>query len=250
MRRGSGAPRLPEKSDFPLATLSIIPKVTVELAEVRLTHVVILLHEAGGSKESLKKFAWRLQNRRPDCAFVILQGSTLVPGKEKSYHWGDRQDDWNGGFLGASSLILKHVIESGLISVCGFGPRNVVLLGHGQGGMAALATVSACDGIELGGVVTIGGPMPTSIRPPSSAKIKTPFLILRGVHGGHDYSTLQLLRKSFIHVDISTIQDAIPEKPKDLEPLLEFFAHRLGGEEWTKQSILSLGEFLWRDFCC
>ncbi len=241
---GSGAPRLPTRDDFPPSISSIIvPRVTEKPVE----HVVVLLHDFGGNEETLETFAFRLRERQPETAFVLLRGLESVPTGNSGHNWADSHSDWDGGFSGVGRKILIDVIKTGLIVKCGFEPRGIVFLGHGQGGMAALATVAACHRLEFGGVITIGGPMPAYAQLPYNVKARTPALLLRRELGDINGCALQHLRDSFMSLDISTqpgVHDTIPEQQKEIEPLLDFFAHRLGREEWTKQAILSFGREL------
>lgn len=125
-------------------------------------------------------------------------------------------------------------------------PSNIMIIGHCQGGMAALATVASWDGVEFGGVISIGGPLPSYVQLPPTVKAKTPALILRTVSGNIHQSALQRIKTTFVTVDVETragAHDTIPDEPDALKPILEFFAHRFHREEWEKQAILSLGVF-------
>jgi len=238
---GNGAPRLPTPDDFPRSISTVVvPRATEKPVE----HVVILLHDFGGTEMTLETFAIRLRERQPETAFVLLRGLESVPTGNSGHNWADSQSDWDGGFSGVGRKILMDVIKTGLITNCGFEPRSIILLGHGQGGMAALATAAACHRLEFGGVITIGGPMPAYAQLPHNVKARTPALVLRRELGDINASALQQLRDSFVCLDISTqpgIHDIVPELQEEIEPLLEFFAHRLGREEWTKQAILTFG---------
>ena len=238
---GNGPSRLPTRDDFPRSmSLAVVPRMTEKPVE----HVVILLHEFGGTEETLEAFALRLRERQPETAFILLRGVESVPTGNSGHNWSDPGNDWNEGFSGAGRKILIDVIKTGLITNCGFEPRNIMLLGHGQGGMAALATVAACHTLELGGVVTIGGPMPAYAQLPHNIKARTPALVLRRELGDINAAALQQLRDNFVCLDVSTqpgVHVTIPERQEEIEPVLDFFAHRLGREEWTKQAILSFG---------
>lgn len=120
-----------------------------------------------------------------------------------------------------------------------------MILGHSQGGMAALAMVASYDGIELGGVISIEGSLPSYVQLPSTVKAQTPALILRAKLGEIDPPALQRIKDTFVTVDVE-IRDGPYDKKLDtadvLRPILDFFAHRFHREEWEKQAIVSFGE--------
>ena len=240
----NGVPRDPTQQDFPKSISSlVVPRVTEKPVE----HVVVLLHDFAGTEKTLESFAKKLRDRLPETAFVCLRGVAPVPTGNSGHNWADSSNDWSGSFSGAGRKILIDVVKTGLITKCGFQPRNIILLGHGQGGMAALATAAAFNKIELGGVITIGGPMPACAQLPENAKAKTPALVLRRDLGDIDAPALQRLRDNFVSLDVSTqpgVHNPIPEEQVEIKPLLDFFAHRLWREEWTQQAILSFGRKL------
>ena len=236
---GDSTPRLPKVSDLsPQFSINIVPKVPKE--GIGIEHVVILLHHYGGSESaesSLADLAWRLHELQRETAFVLLRGFSSVPIGNSGYHWADSKDD--GDFMRASDIILSDVIKSCLVSVCGFAPREIVLMGHGQGGMAALATAALWGGFELGGAISIGGPLPSYI----GTVAKTPVLVLGGNLGDLHPSAVQQVQNNFSCVDykIQGTHDTIPETEEEMKPIIEFIAHRLRREEWEKQAIISFG---------
>ena len=240
----NGVPRDPTQQDFPKSTsLTVVPRVTEKPVE----YVVVLLHDYAGTEKTLEPFAKKLRDRQPETAFVLLRGVAPVPTGNSGHNWADSSSDWSGSFSGAGRKILTDVVKAGLISECGFQPRNIILLGHGQGGMAALATVAAFDKIELGGVITLGGPMPVCAQLSENVKAKTPALVLRSELGDIDAPALKRLRDNFVSLDVSTqsgVDNKIPEEKAEIKPILDFFAHRLWREEWTQQAILSFGRKL------
>lgn len=123
-------------------------------------------------------------------------------------------------------------------------PSNIMILGHCQGGMAALAMVGLWDEVEFGGVISIGGPLPPDVQLPSAVKAKTPALILRAELGDINPSALNRIKETFVTVDVETREgahDTVPDQ-NALRPILDFFAHRFHREEWEKQAIVSFGE--------
>lgn len=202
------------------------------------------LHQQGGNEASLETLARRLKRALPKSAYLLIRGVEPVPSRSNGYHWADPQSEWDEGFLNASSRLLTVI--KGLISKCNIMPSNIMILGHSQGGMAALAMVASYDGIELGGVISIEGPLPSYVQLPSTVKAQTPALILRAkLLGDIDPSALQRIKDTFVTVDVGTrdgAHDTKPDTPDVLRPILDFFAHRFHREEWEKQAIVSFGE--------
>lgn len=107
--------------------------------------MLVLLHGLGDTCEAFANLG--RQMKLPETAVVALQGpSNLLdlPGK----HWGDDIIfdsttgvlDSDAGFQGSSKL-LEATIRDALIDKCGYKPSHIMLLGFGQGGMAALDAV-------------------------------------------------------------------------------------------------------------
>ncbi|KAL8647250.1 MAG: hypothetical protein Q9210_005670 [Variospora velana] len=241
---GDSTPRKPMTTDFahPLQ-VQVIPKYTKE--GINIKHVVVLLHGYGGTESSLDELASHLHGQHPETSFVLLRGPEPVSTPNSGYHWADRSDEGDGPFVN-SEEILTQMIKSSLIDTCGFYPRNILLMGHGQGGMAVLATAALWEDIELGGAVSIGGPLPSYARSASFSKIKTPALVVGGNLGDLTPFALERIKNSFSTVDTcilpdthDTVHDTVPDTDQSRKPLLEFFAHRLRQEEWKKQAVIS-----------
>ena len=218
----NGLPRFPQRKDFPGLPLQIVKGVIDE--EVR--NCVILMYNNSKAKPSLHELALRLQKEQRDSVFLLL---------------GALQ----GGSNDNIGKTLLDVINN-LIARLGFLHRNIIILGHRQGGSDALAAVALREKIEFGGVISIGGAMPALTPPKSIKKAKTPALILSGELGGIKESDIQQIKERFAYVESDirrTSNDDIPEA-EDIGILLDFFAHRLRDEEWTKQAVISLGKLL------
>ena len=148
------------------------------------------------------------------------------------------------GFLKESATILADAFKNGLIAKCHFPPRNIIILGHCHGGTAALATAASWDEVELGGVISVGGVMPAFTT--SAIKAKTPALILSGALGNINDAALRQIKEHFTYVESDIRRPSNDDIPKaeNLGILVDFFAHRLRGEEWTKQAVISFGRRL------
>lgn len=239
--KSNGSPFLPTKADFS-SSLSLI--ISQHEVDEPVEHIVIYLHQLGENEASLQTLAQSLKRRLPRSAYILIRGVEPVPSGGSGYQWADSQSQWDERYLNASRSLLTKVIKDVLISKCNFIPSNIMILGHCEGGMAALAMVALWEGIEFGGVISIEGPLPSHVQLPSTVKAKTPALILRAVFGDIVPSALQRIKDTFMTVDVETREEAIAAIPdtNTLGPILAFFAHRFHREEWEKQAIISIGE--------
>lgn len=229
--------------------MEILPPII----DVDVRNIVIMLYDDSKTGSSLHSLALRLQKELPESAFILLQASQSSSSDtagEPYGHQGEAQENaFDTGFLKESRTLLVDVIKNGLIAKCRFSARNIILLGHCNGGTTALATAASWEKIEFGGVISIGGAMPAYIPQISSSKANTPALILSGAAGNINDTALEQIRENFTYVEPDirrSSNDKIPEA-EDMKSLLEFFAHRLKGEEWTKQSVISFGKRLHRN---
>ena len=233
-----GGPRTPQRTDFPPSlSVSIVAPTTDEVE-----HCIVLLHHSEGNEESLSGLAKCLRRDLAESAFVMIRGFQAVGGGDRGYHWADAP--WEPKSFRDSTDILNQVIRKVLISRCSFQLRDIVVLGHGEGGMAALAAVASWQGSELGGVVSIGGAMPDYVRLELDVRAETPALVIGGALGEITPAALQLIQESFAYTDTDVRDgehDLIPETKEQLKPLCDFFAHRLRREEWNKRAVISCG---------
>lgn len=237
-----GPPRTPVRDDFPPAlSMKIIdPIKTVE-------NCIILMHNSTNNEASLESHAQKLKNKQPESAFILLRGLQPIEHGNSGYHWADADGTVDEGFIKTSRVILEIIIQNVLMAKCSFHPRDIVVLGHGQGGMAALAATASWNCIEFGGVVSFGGPMPGYVQLPFAVKAKTPALIYGGACGDIKPTALQQIQENFSFTDHHVLpsgQHKVPLSDEEMTPLLEFFAHRLKREEWKRQAVISLGKNL------
>lgn len=250
-------PRLPTPTDFPpTLTLTITPPPPSTSTP---SNALVLLHGLGDTHHPFTTLSQRLS--LPETVCISLQAPTPLPFSLPGFHWGDDiifdqrsgNMDIDTGFVKAVKM-LTGVVE-GLTKECGFRAREVLMFGYGQGGMAALAVVASLEE-ELAGVVTIGGPVPSSTMtststsststtpgpststasstsPPPTAKSKnrTPILALGG-------SSQTLLTPSAI-TNLKTVYefveykkwpragDSMPRNREEMLPIMEFFSRRL-----------------------
>ena len=239
-----GPSRIPVRTDFPRAlSMTIVPPVKP------VENCIILMHNLTNNETSLESHAQILQSKQPESAFILLRGLQPIEPGNSGYHWADTNGAVDEGFINTSRVILEDIIQDGLMAKCSFHPRDIVVLGHGQGGMAALAAIASWNCIEFGGVISFGGPMPGYVQLPLNVKAKTPALVYGGARGDITPAALQQIQGNFSFTDHYTPpsgHDTVPLSDKEIAPLLGFFAHRLGREEWKRQAVISLG----KNLCC
>lgn len=241
----SGASTSPSDDSFKNLSLEfVLQKFPAHLKNRRASKIILLLHDYGGNQSSLKDFAEE-HLKEPDTLYVLLRGIRALAENDQ-YHWADSDQFPGGSFLEATNTIGELIVE-GLIKKHNIPPRSIVLLGHGQGGMVALSLATSWDRTELGGVITIGGPLPEHFTLPSRANVLTPALVLGGTLGNVNATAEKRIRDFVMHVDVHLIPDIKDRLPQSGDQtsifmLKEFFAHRLWRKEWEQPSVLTLGK--------
>lgn len=252
--------RMPQSSDFPpTIKLSITPPPP---SSSRPTNILILLHGLGDSHTAFTQLG--KQFALPETACLAIQGPSPLPFDIGGFHWGDDitfdqasgQMDLDTGLVQTSKTLGQDVIQNGLIGKCGYRPREIVLFGLGQGGMAALAAATSLGpAVELGGVVSLGGPAarqtsPSTFTSTSSAagadgKSLTPVLILGGSSGTEvTRSGLDTTKAAFRHVEYHKWQragDGMPVNREEMLPIMRFFARRLRSQQGVPGGSVELG---------
>jgi len=238
--------RLPVSNDFPPHLhLTITPPP----ANGQPVNVLILLHGLGDTNGSFTRLGGQLA--LPETCCVSLRGLTPLPFELGGFHWGDdimfdpadEGIEYDTGFAKAMKTVGQNVIEDALVKKCGYQPREIMLFGLGQGGMAALA-IAASMPAELAGVVSVGGSSPTSVQP-RLEKSRTPVLLLGG-------SSKTLVTRSVvdglkgIYSDAeyhrwSKIGDGMPQNREEMLPIVRFFSRRLRSRKGVPQGSLQIG---------
>ncbi|MCJ1287884.1 hypothetical protein MMC26_007236 [Xylographa opegraphella] len=241
--------RLPTTSDFSShVDLTITPPPPSQAP----VNVLILLHGLGDTNNSFTTLGKQLA--LPETACISLQGPTPLPFDLGGFHWGDDiifdqatgQMEFDTGFS-KITRILTSLLET-LVHKCGYQPREIILFGFGQGGMATLATAASFDA-ELGGIVSIGGPLPSSLIAASStspSKSKTPVLVL----GGSSKTLItpdavSRLGSRFHYVDYKKwpdkVADGMPRNRNEMLPLMQFFSRRLRSRAGVPEGSVEIG---------
>lgn len=155
--------------------------------------------------------------------------------------------DFDTGFEKVRKVIGELVIQESLIEKCGYQGREIFLLGFGQGGMAAIAVtafLSSLASCELGGVVSIGGPLP-STTDAASKTAKTPVLILGGSSNSlitaSNVTRLKNVFESVEHRQWSKAGDGMPSNREQMLPIMQFFASRLRSRRGIPEGSVEVG---------
>ena len=237
---------IPCQANFPTSlVLSITPPSPLSPLA---TNVVILLHGLGDTSVSFTNLGKQLA--LPETTCISLQAPTPLPFDLGGFHWGDDitfdqatgQMDFDTGFTKAVTLIKQDVIEDGLVSRCGYKPRDIMLFGFGQGAMAALATAASMTE-ELGGIVSVGGPLPSSSA--SAKSIRTPVLVLGGSSSTLiTRSNLDKLKAAFQCLEYQKWDrpaDNMPRNRVEMLPIMRFFARRLRSRAGVPEGSIEVG---------
>lgn len=154
--------------------------------------------------------------------------------------------DFDTGFTKSTRLIKEKIIKDVLIGQCGYRAREIMLFGYGQGGMAALAAAaSLATQEELGGVISIGGPLPLSVSTVMPGKLKTPVLILGGSSNSLvTSSAVARLKDVFENVEYKPWKksgDGMPTNRDEMLPIMQFFARRLRSRRGVPEGSVEVG---------
>ncbi|KAI9780509.1 MAG: hypothetical protein M1835_004469 [Candelina submexicana] len=242
--------RLPAASDFASwLQLAIIPPPASQAP----TNILLLFHGLGDTNSSFTSLGQNLS--LPETACISLQAPTPLPFDLGGYHWGDDiifdqtsgKMDVDTGFEKVKKVIGDEVIQKGLVGQCGYQTREIFMLGFGQGGMAALAaaaSLSSSASLELGGVVSIGGPLPSTIDA-ASKTAKTPILILGGSSNSlitaSNVTRLKGVFESVQYKQWSKAGDGMPSNPEQMLPIMQFFASRLRSRKGVPEGSVEVG---------
>lgn len=204
----------------------------------------------------------------PETACISIKAPEPLPFEASSFHWGGDvifdntvgTIDPDGGFTKVVPRLVKEVIEDTLIRKCGYQSRELMLFGFGQGGMVALSTagrslvsrigwttltrVSVSMEKELGGVISVGGPLPSEAPASLSPKRKTPVLVCSGNDSPWVTSSAEdKLKAVFESVQLNRYKrsgDTMPRNRDEMYPIMQFFARRLKSSAGVPQGSVEL----------
>jgi len=247
--------RLPTTSDFPVhLTLSITPPPEGKAA----CNVLIILHGLGDSQIPFTTLARQLN--LPETAVISLRAPSPMPFELGGFHWGDDilfdqssgNLDPDAGFEKSIKILCNGVIGTGLVQNCGFAGREIMVWGLGQGGMVALGLAEAFErtmgeaGGELGGVISVGGPLPgsTPSRSKEDGPCKTPVLLLGGSAGSAmTAEQVGRVRRMFAFVEHKRWKrtgDGMPRSRDEMMPIMQFFARRLRSKQGVPEGAVEI----------
>lgn len=284
---------LPVAGDFPSHATVVLsypgssdstppPSLTAQQA----SNVVVLLHGLGDTAAKFASFGRALN--LPETICVTVQAPSPLPAglvDQEAFHWGDdvMLDDgglsMDAGFGRATKLIARDIIADTLVKKHGYKLRDILLVGLGQGGMAALAaarelgvnppvqdelpeaTLSSSTAtttadsigsknksdhhVSLSGVVSFGGVCPLSVSA-VGVRDRTPVLLLAGREGlGSDVSDTAVKRTqdAFQFVELhrwSRRGDGMPRNRDEMLPVMQFFARRLKSRKGVPAGSIEL----------
>ncbi|KAK4501724.1 hypothetical protein PRZ48_007533 [Zasmidium cellare] len=239
--------RLPKTDDFPASVkLNIVPPPNNNPP----TNTLLLLHGLGDTNTPFTTLASQLN--LPETACISLQGPNPLLDLG-GFHWGDDIifDSTNGGLdsdagFAKTTEVLKNVVQEGLVGKCGFKEREILLLGFGQGGMAALNyAVTHHPTKELGGIISIASGLPSSAPASLDPKLPTPVLICAGSSESAVTSTSEdKLKRVFEHVEVKRYRrpgDSMPSNRDEMLPVMQFLSRRLRSVKGVPEGAVEVG---------
>lgn len=213
-------------------------------------NVLILMHGLGDERLPFTNLGRQLQ--LPETVCISLQALTPLPLGLGGFHWGDDiLIDQSSGDIDCDSGFDKsrqalHQIIDILIKDYAYQPREILFLGFGQGGMAALNATRSFPK-ELGGIISIGGPLSSTSTPDPhpSLRSKTPVLVIGGASQTLITSeAIAELQRVFEFVETRKWRrpgDTMPKDRDEMIPIMQFFARRLRSRAGLPAGSVELG---------
>lgn len=251
-------PRVPTEADFePLkATLPIA--LHFPSPPESTTTILILFHGLGDHEPPFAGFARDLA--LPGVLAVSVRGTAPLPASllpsdlvDRHFHWGDDLTldpatgdiDVDPGFEKAARLVMDRLVRETLIEKCGWETSDILFFGFGQGGSLALGLASRLRtperiteisksvgsatplGNSFKGIVSIGGPLPSSMTPTLSSRDKSGTSVLVCQLEEDD---VDAVKKEFKDVEIVNWKRkgvGMPQNRDEVLPIMKFFADKL-----------------------
>jgi hypothetical protein len=215
----------------------------------------------------------------PETACVSVRGPKALLDLEGA-HWGDDIifDSTTGGLdadsgLKESTELLRILIKEVLVEKCGYAPREIVVFGlaravwwlwaqlvsHSSAAWninptiltnlraVAIQSSSAADdssSSELGGVISIGAPVPSEAPAALVSKCKTPVLVCAGSDRSAVTSTAEdKLKRLFEFLEVKRYRksgDSMPSNRDEMMPIMQFFSRRLRSMKGVPEGSVEL----------
>ncbi|KAF4509676.1 hypothetical protein G6O67_003820 [Ophiocordyceps sinensis] len=242
-------PRIPTEADFAPLAATLPHTLHFPTPRESTTAILILLHGAGDCDAPFARFARALA--LPGVLAVAVRGTAPLPGAALlgddggHFHWGDDACldartgalDADPGFGRAATALVHGLLRGVLVDRCGWELGDVIVFGFGQGGSLALGmasqlrassasspTASSGGANAFKGVVSIGGPLPPSMVPTTSARSKsdTPVLVCQLDEDQVDAVEAEFANVSAVRWRRSDV--AMPRDRDEALPIMRFFA--------------------------
>ena len=157
----------------------------------------------------------------------------------------------DAGFTKSPVILAKDLVRGVLVQKCGYRPREILVLGFGQGGMAGLSLArelgkagEGVDGEPLAGVISIGAPYPLS-GSRAGSKNRTPVLLVSGRDSiVVSDEAVRRTKQVFEFVEVSRYArkgDGMPSNRDEMLPVMQFFARRLRSRQGVPEGSVELG---------
>jgi predicted esterase len=254
--------KTPTPSDFPTehtVTVTPAPSPNPSKSTSPAPNILLLLHGLGDTAASFTKFAEAI--RLPETTIVTVQGTAPLPFDLGGFHWGDDVSfdsatgalDMDAGLTRSTKTLVSDVVRGTLVQKCGYALREIMVLGFGQGGMAALAIARQIGlkgngdvGGEIGalsGVISIGAPYPLS-GSRAGDKNRTPVLLVAGRDSvAVSDEAVRRTKQVFEFVEVSRYArkgDGMPSSREEMLPVMQFFARRLRSRQGVPEGSVEI----------
>lgn len=244
-------PTIPPADDFP----KVLHPVIYLPSNKRPTNVLVFLPGLGDTSTNFSAFARALN--LPDTLTITLQPPYPLPFPfGPGSQWSDdvQVDTSTGTFDPDSPLEKASALVAGILvdlrSKHGFAPAQIHLFGSGQGGSLALSAVldsALQDKPSLGGIVSVGGPLPISPRVTAASKNRTPVMLLGGRRGAlskDEQSPVKRIRQAYEFVEYhewKKSEDTMPKNRDEALPMMQFLARRLQSNRGVPEGAVQIG---------
>ncbi|KAJ5165454.1 Phospholipase/carboxylesterase/thioesterase [Penicillium coprophilum] len=252
----------PTPSDFPSdLTVTVTPAPpSPSQSTSPAPNILLLLHGLGDTAASFTRFAEAI--RLPETTIVTVQGTAPLPFDLGGSHWGDDVSfdsatgalDMDAGLTRSTKKLVSEVVRGTLVQKCGYALREIMVLGFGQGGMAALAiarelglrgngNLGSGEVGTLSGVISIGAPYPLSGSRVGD-KNRTPVLLVAGRDSvAVSDEAVRRTKQVFEFVEVSRYArkgDGMPSNREEMLPVMQFFARRLRSRQGVPEGSVEI----------
>ncbi|KAL4917954.1 Alpha/Beta hydrolase protein [Aspergillus aurantiobrunneus] len=254
--------RSPTTSDFPSSLTFTLTPPTQSTNTRPPPNILLLLHGLGDTLNPFTTLGTQLA--LPETTVLTIQAPTALPLDLPGFHWGDDINfdsrtgalDMDAGFTKTTKLLVEDVIKTVLVGKCGYRPREIIVLGFGQGGMVGLVAAEkifaegsgeAGSGTELAGIISIGAAYPLSLagkKKSEQGKSRTPILVVAGRDSEVvTESAVKRTKDVFEFVEVHEYRrrgDTMPRSREEMVPIMRFFGRRLRSWQGVPEGSVEL----------